>query len=74
MTMVRDIEKKIMTMVIGFDLKIKSKKDDADQEKIEMEQKLLEQYQETDLLKGPQKKGDAVEQNEVDDLLADLGF
>ncbi len=73
-TMVRDIEKKIMTMVIGFDLKIKSKENDADQEKIEKEQKLLEQYQEPDLLKGPQKKGVAVEQNEVDDLLADLGF
>ena len=73
-TMVRDIEKKIMTMVIGFDLKIKSKENDADQEKIEKEQKLLEQYQEPDLLKGPQKKGVAVEQNEVYDLLADLGF
>lgn len=72
--MVREIEKKIMTMVLGFDLKMKSKNKDTDQDKIEKEQKLLEQYKDSDLLKGPQKKGIAIEQNEVDDLLADMGF
>ena len=71
--LVRDIESKIMTMVISFNLKIKGKDGDVDKEKIAKEEKLLEQYQ-ADLMKGPQRKDVAVKQDEVDDLLAELGF
>lgn len=70
-TLVHGVESKIMKMILTFNIKKQEKTGDLDDEKIVKEKDMLAKIEEMEL-KGPKRKGEAVSQNEVDDLLGDL--
>ena len=70
-TLVHGVESKIMKMILTFNIKKQEKTGGLDDEKINKEKEMLAKIEEMEL-KGPKRKGEAVSQNEVDDLLGDL--
>ena len=70
-TLVHGVESKIMKMILTFNIKKQEKTGDSDDEKVVKEKEMLAKIEEMEL-KGPQRKGEAVSQSEVDDLLGDL--
>lgn len=69
--LVHGIESKIMKMILTFNIRKQEKTGDLDDEKIVKEKEMLAKIEEMEL-KGPKRKGEAVSQGEVDDLLGDL--
>ncbi len=67
--LVGDIEDKIRAMVISFGLKLKARENNPNISSDELKKIVDEKAQ---LLAGPQKKGDGLDQADIDDLLGDL--
>ncbi|MBE9503915.1 MAG: protein phosphatase CheZ [Proteobacteria bacterium] len=69
--LVKRIESKLMMIILSFNIKLQEKADSVDESKINKEKEMLAKLEQEEL-KGPQKKGEGVNQSDVDDLLNDL--
>lgn len=69
--LVKTIEGKIMKIILTFNIKRKEKSGDLDENVLTKEKDMLAKIENMEL-KGPSKKGEGVNQAEVDDLLGDL--
>lgn len=65
------IESKLMKMILSFNIKRQEKTDAVEINKVNKEKELLAKIEEAEL-KRPQKKGEGINQSDVDDLLNDL--
>lgn len=69
--LVQGIESKLMKVILSFNIKRKEESGSGDDDTVDKEKEMLAKFEEQDL-KGPQKEGEGVNQNDVDDLLNDL--
>ncbi len=69
--LVKTIEGKIMKIILTFNIKRKEKDGTADDEILNKEKDMLAKIEKMEL-KGPQRKGEGINQSEVDDLLGEL--
>ena len=71
-SLVSDIESKIMQMILSFNIKRQEKRGHVNNEIINKEKKMLAKIEEGLELKGPQRIGKGINQEDVDNLLDDL--